>query len=408
MSARIFRRWIVPGVCTLATCNVSADPVSALQPGDKWAFYLSEQMVSDDNLYRLADQQQVPSDAYAIGARREDYSNRTAIGMHGRWDNGRQSLLIDGSAADVRYANSDYLNHTATKAGLDFRWHLANRLSGQVGGDYEHTLASYTNYAYFAKDLVETTAVYGDAEYDLGSRFALTGGARTYQARHGAEDRRVDNFDSDGAWGGLKYESPSHNLVALEYQTNQGTFPEREPGIDRVQSQYDESIARVRVIYLPSVKTRLDVMAGYLDRTSDDLTTAEHSGDIWKATLSWDASTQISLVASAWHDLRAYVDAESDYFVSNGASLGPRWRPSLKLQIDANLSWEHQDYISAHPVAGIESRADKVLASRLSLSYQPVKALQLTLSYLHQDRESNRVLEQFVANVAGLDVRVIF
>ena len=90
MSARIFPRWIVPGVCALATYNVSADPVSALQPGDKWAFYLSEQMLSDDNLYRLADQQQVPSDAYAIGARREDYSNRTAVGMHGRWDDGRR------------------------------------------------------------------------------------------------------------------------------------------------------------------------------------------------------------------------------------------------------------------------------------------------------------------------------
>jgi hypothetical protein len=156
------------------------------------------------------------------------------------------------------------------------------------------------------------------------------------------------------------------------------------------------------------VKTRLDLMAGYLDRTSDDFTTAEHSGDIWKATLSWDATAQFSLAASTWHDLRAYVDAESDYFVSNGASLGPRWRPNLKVQIDANVSWEHQDYISAHSVSGVESRADKVRAGRLSLSYQPVQALQFTLSYLHQDRQSNRALEQFVANVAGLDVKLIF
>jgi Putative beta-barrel porin 2 len=408
MSAFTRRQWLVSGVFSLATCSLAADPAPSLHTGDKWSFYLSEQMLSDDNLYRLADQEQVPSDAYAIGARREDYSNRTSVGMHGRWDAGRQSVLIDGSAADVRYANSDYLNHTAAKAGIDLRWHLAERLSGRLGGDYEHMLASYTNYAYFAKDLVETTALYGDAQYQLGARFALTGGARTYQARHGAEDRRLDNFDSNGAWGGLKYESPSHNVIALEYQANQGKFPEREPGIDRVQSQYDESIARLHVIYLPSVKTRLDVMAGYLDRTSDDLITAEHSGDIWKATLSWDATTQFSLAASAWHDLRAYVDAESDYFVSNGASLGPRWRPNLKIELEANVSWERQDYISAHPIASVESRVDEVLAGRLSLSYQPVQALQFTLSYLHQDRQSNRTLDQFVANVAGLDVRLLF
>jgi hypothetical protein len=149
-------------------------------------------------------------------------------------------------------------------------------------------------------------------------------------------------------------------------------------------------------------------MAGYLDRTSDDLTTAEHSGEIWKAMLTWEATTQFSLSASGWHDLRAYVDAESDYFVSNGASLGPRWRPNLKVELDASLSWEHQDYISAHPLGGLQPRADELLAGRLSLSYHPIEMLQFTLSYVHQDRQSNRVLEQFVANIAGLDVKLIF
>jgi hypothetical protein len=108
---------------------------------------------------------------------------------------------------------------------------------------------------------------------------------------------------------------------------------------------------------------------------------------------------------AAWRELRAYTDIESDYFVSDGFSLGPTWSPVEKLTFALSVSYEEQEYIASR-ILDLEAidvpRTDDVLSALATFTYRPRDNLAFELSYRGSDRDSNRVQRRYDAQTAGM------
>jgi hypothetical protein len=252
------------------------------------------------------------------------------------------------------------------------------------------------------RDIVDVASYGGQLRYAIGSRWAVYGGANFATAQHSAEIRKLNEFRAETGRGGIEYQTPSGNIFGLGYDFTDATFPvaERTPGA--IAANYKDTLPAAMMTYAFTVKTSLYVRAGYLSRDYSNPVLGDFSGNIWNATLRWEPRTKVSFDVKAWHDLRAYSDAESDYFVSDGGSITPTWEPTEFIKIAAVYSYEKQRYTGIEPLLPEETsrRKDEVNSAQLSIVYTPRDFFSLELGYNWTKRDSNRDFRAYDDNIA--------
>jgi exopolysaccharide biosynthesis operon protein EpsL len=380
----------------------------AVDAADPFELYIADQYSYDDNLFRVPDDV-LAGDPSAIAARdREDYINRASIGMRTRWDVARQTFAFGLRLDDVRFRNNDHLDHTGGSGNLAWDWRLGSNWSGRVNAQYDRALASFSNYRFFGRDLLDTYQYGGELRYQIGSRWTLFGAGLHAESQHSADVRRLDDFQSTSGRGGLEYRTPADNLLALEYRHTEADFPVAARLLGPDARRYEEFVPIIRAEYAFTVKTRLQARAGYLDRKYADPATGDFSGEIWNATLSWEPRSGLAIDVKAWHELRAYADSESDYFVARGASFGPVWEPTTKLKVTAAVATEDQEYVGTGTTApALEPRRnDDVRSGQIAIEYLPRDFLSFNLSARRIERTSNRDLHGYDSNLISAQVRI--
>jgi|GEM_PF-873843 Uncharacterized protein conserved in bacteria (DUF2320). len=385
---------------------------------EKRAFvvFLSDQVLYDDNLFRLPSPEQREPGRAPIDDT-EDYVNLLTFGMRSRMHMGRQTLTFAARANDVRFQRNDHLDYTGGIVRLDLAWQTGARLSGRVSGDYQRSLASYSNYRFFERDIVESVSGELQTRLALGPRLTLLADVRSRRTDHSDTDRRGENFRGDSATAGIELKLSDTDRVVFEYRYLEGDFPDTfAPGSpDARDRSYDERLAGVRVEYRLSAKLDFRGSVGDLRRTYAENSIADdYAGVVWKATLDWQPRRKLSFELSAWRDLKAYVDAESDYFEAVGASFGPTWKPSDKLAFALEYVREEQDYIAAFAPASDSSfrptdrREDEIDIARLTTSYSPRELIEFDFALARIERASNRPTRAYDALAASFGVRVFF
>jgi hypothetical protein len=133
------------------------------------------------------------------------------------------------------------------------------------------------------------------------------------------------------------------------------------------------------------------------------------TGATGRGTLNWHPGAKTAVAITGWRDLNAYIDAQSNYFVTRGASITPSWAPTEKITTSVAVSWERQNYIGSNPtVAAGPARLDTVKSVQASATYMPSRALELDISYRREQRDSNQASLTYVDNLAVLGVRLTF
>jgi len=101
----------------------------------------------------------------------------------------------------------------------------------------------------------------------------------------------------------------------------------------------------------------------------------------------------------------AYVEAQSDYFVSNGGSIASVWAASDTLALSLAVSKENHDYIDSSPSAvTFVSRFDRVTTGQARLAYSPTAYLNFKLTFRYNKAESNQAQFQYNDGVAAASV----
>lgn len=377
------------------------------KPEEIETLFISDQYTYDDNLFRLSESADLSDPLNAGIVSREDYVNRLTVGVGEDLEVGRQVFSIQARGQDVRFDENDHLNHVAGQGMLNWDWLVTDALTGNLGGRYHRALADFANSRGTLKDVLETVSYDGSVRLKLGPRWALFAGGQHTETEHGLDLRRADDFESDMVRGGLQYTTPTQHTFALEYRFIDAAFPNRLPSSEPLQSgDYEENGALARIAYTFSVHTQLHAMYGYVEREQTQSEEQRFAGNVWRAELAWQPRIKFSTKLAAWRELKAYVDSESDYFISEGVSVTPTWSPIRQLSFELALAWEDQEYLGFDPLEpGIIGRNDEVFSGLATVVYSPKPSLDFELSYRAFDRESNRVLRQYDAAVGGLSVR---
>lgn len=383
-----------------------AATAGAAEAQDPFRFYLADRYMYDDNLFRIPDGLLASDPSVAPPASLDDYINRASAGARIRMDSSRQVFSADLRIDDVRYDRNDDLNYTGGAANVAWDWQAGHRWSGKLNGRYDRSQASLSNYIFFGKDVVDTAILGAEFRFAIGSRWRLLAAGAAADTDHSSDIRRVDNFESQTGRGGIEYVTPAGNLFALEYRYTDAKFPvAHDLGAD---IDYEERVPGARLEYAFTEKTQLKASAGYLERDRANPVSADYSGEIWDLTLRWEPRTKLYFDLKAWHELKAYADSESDYFVTDGGSITPTWEPTTKIKVSAELAYETQDYIDAGVLLPpIEAgRKDDVTSALLGIDYTPRDIVTIGLGYRWVDRESNRDFRGYDGNMFSAQVRI--
>jgi hypothetical protein len=291
---------------------------------------------------------------------------------------------------------------------FDFR--LLTMLSGRLSGSYNRTLADFANNLSNARDLIESTNYNGLLRYEIGPRWSLSASGGRIETEHDLAIRRQENLEADVGRFSLDYATPSFHSFGLEYRYVDATFPNAiiAPGATASGSDYEENSAIARFTYTATIRTQIRLSGGYVERERPADSTATYDGDIWRAEIDWKPREKFSTLFAAWRELRAYTDAESDYFVSDGYSIGPAWSPTEKLLLSLTVSYEDQEYLATRTLDALPTdaqRNDDLFSGLFTLTYKPRDQLAIELSYRGSERDSNRVNRRYDAQTAGLSVR---
>jgi hypothetical protein len=391
------------GLCLAGTLAIYAQSsAAATDAADPFDFFVSDRYLYDDNLFRVPSGV-LPTDPGAAAVKsRDDSINRLSAGIAARMDAARQVFALNLRADDVRYQQNDDLDYTGGSGTLLWDWKLGHGWSGRVQGRYDRALASFSNYQLFVRDIVDVATYGAQLHYDIGSRWGVYAGGNIATAQHSAEIRKVNEFRGETGRAGLEYKTPSGNLFGFGYDFTNATFPvaQRTPGT--VVPNYKDTVPAFVMSYAFTVKTSLYVRAGYLSRDYDDPSLGDFSGDVWNVNLHWEPRTKLYFDIKGWHELKAYSDAESDYFVANGGSIGPTWEPTETIKIEAVYTMERQNYTGIELLLPQDTsrRKDDVNSAQLSIEYAPRDFFSLELGYNWIKRDSNRDFHAYDDNVA--------
>jgi hypothetical protein len=397
-----------------ASCAYAADqpdfgmltdaPITRDSP-NSFEILLAEQFTYDDNIYRLPSGIDVTSLA-GPSATRADGLNSATLGGNGRWFSDIQAFTLNFRADDNRYIHNDSLDNVSGKGNLEWDWRLSTFWSGQVGASYYRALSDFANTGFYARDIVQREDYFGSVRYQLGPQWAFYGGFIGANTTHTAEPEQPFDFRSSAGNAGIQFATSSSNTVALEYKYTDAKFPqESELNAGTFNSDYKEDTAQVVMQYVFSAATELDGSAGYLRRNYPESAFATFSGDIWHVALQWKPTDQLQWVLKGWRELAAYIDAESDYFVSKGVSLTPTWVATQALKLSLTISRENHDYIGLSPDAiTFVSRRDGLTSGQAGLLYAPKDSLLFKLTCRYAKRDSSQAQFQLNDTLASASV----
>lgn len=376
-------------------------------------YFVGAGALYDDNLFRQPSSFELSSGARSL--HREDLIERLSAGIQGTWTLARQTFELKAHGDDNRFEHNDQLNNISGNAVLNWDWRIGSRWSGRLGADYSRALADFANNLVLDKDLLTQRGSFAGASYLLGTRWTINADVRWSSASHSAEVRQIDDDNIRTQKFGLEFMLSPSSSVGWNYRHANASFAGDQllnTGILNAglyDRNYDESSSVFWLKYALGGKTDFSCEGGYLRRNYPNAAIGNYSGGTGRATLKWRPGAKTEIAMTGWRDLTAYIDAESNYFVTTGARIAPSWAPTERITTSVAASWERQNYIGSDPtVFGDPLRHDTVRSIQASAMYMPRSALELDISYRREQRDSNRTSLTYVDNLATLGVRVMF
>lgn len=387
--------------------GVSA-PLLTPADGTTYDLYVGDQEEYDSNLYRLPPGTNNVATLVSPNASLADELSIISAGGDAQWSLGRQLVDLDLHLDTTRFAHNSALDNTGGYAKLLWDWQVGPYFSGTAGANYNRTLVSFGEALYLGRDLVDSPDYFGTARYQIGPHLAVYGSVNDSSISHSLAAAQNQDFRTEAGSGGVEFALDPEDTFSAEYRYDTGRYPggglQTLDGVSFSQDFHDDTFLFL-VTHSFSDKTQLTADAGYLKRDYPGTIIGGFSGGVWRATVNWQPTDKTQVEVAAWHELHAYLVAESNYFVSQGGRIRPVWNATDKISVSMLLSYEHQDFIPASTsVVALGPLNAKFATERASVNYSPRDNWLLSLSYTHTSRDSNAQYYRFGDNLAIFNV----
>ncbi len=412
---RFLNRLIVAAALSIAAFATAwagyASPPPALAPDDVDVFhpYVGFQETYDSNVFRIPSNVTGTLSTILPDATRADSISTGTVGGVAQWELGRQAINFNVHADENHFARNTSLDFTSGDANVLWDWRLGGYFSGTAQVFYDRSLASFGETRFDGRDIVSSTDGLFSGRYQVGPHWAVYGDVRGSTVKHSAAAAEFDDFHDAAGDAAVEYATDVNDTFTAKYSYVKLTFPS-DSIATTLPLDYTEDSERFIVKYAFTDKTSVDAYAGYLKRAYPGSLIGSYSGLVWRANFIWQATEKTQIAVAAYHELHAYVDAESDYFKAVGYSIAPLWSATEKLSFALLLQEEKQNYIgTSNPIDAVTpttitlgAREAKVNAGQLTCIYLPRNPVSIVFFLRHEQRTSNQYTFTYTDNYASL------
>ena len=358
---------------------------------DTWNLTAGISTMHDSNLFRSPNR-------FASS----DQITGTSVGLKINKPVGLQRFVVDAGLTDYRYQTNDYLDYVGKNARAAWLWSFTPRLRGNLSADYNEGLNSFVDYRGRSRNLRTTEMYRFDVEADVTGGLRAVGGVNYFDLKNSDIFVAEGDYQANSAEYGIKYVASNNSSMTLLGRRTHGEYDKRVVNTFSLNdSGFDQSDAELRFVWAASGKSTLNGRLGYLDRGHDNYSVRDYSGPVGSLDYIWDAAAKLRINAGFRQDLVSYQTLESSYYRAQVYSIVPVWQVTDKAALRARYSYETRDYLGA-PIAALGGREDTLQQSLLAVNWAPLQSLKVS-TYLKRDsRVSNRAINDFESNMAGI------
>lgn len=329
----------------------------------------------------------------------------TTVGLKVNKPVGLQRFLVDASLTDNRYRTNDYLDFIGKNLTGAWLWSLTPRIKGNLSANYNEGLVSFIDYRGRERNLQTTQMYRFDVEGEIGGGFSAIGGVNHYEQKNSKIFIAEPPYQANAAEFGIKYVASTESSVTLFGRRTRGEYTQDLGGL--AESGFDQNDVELRVAWFATGKSTLVGRLAYIDRVSDTYAMRDYSGPVGSLDWLWNVDAKLRINAGFRQDLVSYQTLEASYYKAQVFSIAPVWQVSGKAALRANYSHETRDYLGA-PVAELGGRQDTLQQALVAVDWTPWRSLIVSTFLQRQTRNSNRAVNDFDNDMAGISVSYAF
>jgi hypothetical protein len=350
----------------------------------------------DNNVFRLPSYENDVSAAVGRQASRKDHIESLAVGTDAQAMFGRQSAVVSLQSTKNWFSQNHDLDNTSIQGDGTLNWTVRSELTGQAGVVYTRSLADFAYTSAYIKDLIQSAEYFNSFRFIIRPEWVLFGGATYAKTDESAPELQYDDFYRVSGDVGTQYVLSSTDIIGAKYSFTSEHFPS-PTFIDGLpfDRSFHESVEQILLKHQVGAFILLDASGGYLQRSYPQAVTGAFSGAIGRGSLQWNPTTKAQITATAWHELRAFVESESNYFIADGLGISARYSPTIRIQVSGKLSTERQNFVPADTALLAFLRHDRMTTRQLLASYTPRDQFSVQLSYQSTSRTSSLPINAF-------------
>jgi exopolysaccharide biosynthesis operon protein EpsL len=366
--------------------------MAAFDPTDAFQIYANVGVTHDNNLFRLPD---APPQLFGVNPdNKSDTLLTKGVGLKFDKEYSRQHLIADANLYQTTFDKNSDLDYTGYYGRVAWLWRVGNDWDGEASYRKRKTLGGFSDELLKAKDLIETTNYLFSGGYQFGARWRLGAELTKQDQEHSALNQRRLDLDAKAAAVDLTYRTPADNSIVLQARRTDRDYP-----FLSVNNHHEDRITTTGLWRISGL-LRLEGQVGHVDVSHDQAVIRDFSGYTWRAGGVWDATGKFRVSLNGYKDIRLYEDRATSYIVAHGVNIAPLYAITAKINLQGSFIWERREFRGVgDPDFVIGSQREDIFRfGRVALTYQPLRFVDLSLSFESGDRSSNVVVSNISIN----------
>lgn len=330
-----------------------------------------------------------------------DQITATTVGLRINKPVGLQRFVVDASLTDNRYRTNDYLDFVGKNLNAAWLWSLTPRIKGNLSANYNEGLNSFIDYRGRSRNLRTTQMYRFDVEGEITGGFSAIGGVNHFDLKNSQIFIAERDYQANSAEYGIRYVASTDSSVTLLGRRTRGEYNQAANPGGLLESGFDQNDAELRFAWVATGKSTLVGRLAYINRVSDNYAVRDYSGPVGSLDYLWNAGAKLRINAGFRQDLVSYQTLEASYYKAQVFSIAPVWQVFGKAALRANYSYENRDYLGA-PVAVLGGRQDTLQQALVAVDWTPLRSLTVSTFVQRQTRNSNRAINDFDYDMAGI------
>ena len=324
----------------------------------------------------------------------------------------RQEFNLSFEVADNRFVNNEQLDHLDYRVSPAWNWRVGGFCNGRLSYNNSQRLQSFndSDEQERVRNLQRRTAYTLDGGCNVDPRFRLVSRLERNELRNSEEDRESGDRIVQLVEGGIEYETRRENAIGTRVRVADRRFPNRQKNeASASDNRFTEYDAFAYGRWRPTAKIRLNGSAGVSVRQAEDFSERNFTEPFGRLEMAYAATSKLSFTLTYLRDVFPSDDLVATFRLRDEVSARAIWQIRPKLTVTGALSNRWDEFLGDAVGAGdedLEDRSDRTFDGDLSVNYQPIDNISISVGSRLSIRKSNQPDREYNSTLVFTSVRL--